>query len=195
MSDVRHIAGVDEAGRGPLAGPVVAAAVILDPRVVIAGLDDSKKLSEKRRSDLEQVIKMTALSWFVARASVSEIDEINILQATMLAMSRAVQGLGCKPDYVRVDGNRYPDIEPAGEAVVRGDSLHPEISAASILAKQERDRELVSLAEQLPQYGFEKHKGYPTADHIAAIRTHGVTEHHRQSFGPVREVIQNGVSK
>ena len=190
-----NIAGVDEAGRGPLAGPVVAAAVILDPRVVINGLDDSKKLSESRRSELEQVIKMTALSWCIARASVSEIDELNILQATMLAMSRAVAGLERKPDYVRVDGNRYPDIATAGEAVVRGDSLHPEISAASILAKQDRDRELVSLAARLPQYGFEKHKGYPTADHIAAIKTHGVSEHHRRSFGPVRDVVASEANK
>ena len=193
MNRPHCVAGVDEAGRGPLAGPVVAAAVILDPGVVISGLDDSKKLGEKRRIELEDSIKLSALAWAVARASVEEIDRLNILQASMLAMARAVSQLVRQPDYVRVDGNRYPDISVPGEAVVRGDSLHAEISAASILAKQARDRELVALSEAYPHYGFERHKGYPTRDHIDALRQHGVSEHHRRSFAPVRDLLTAGV--
>ena len=189
MINFRYVAGVDEAGRGPLAGPVVAAAVILDPKVVIPGLDDSKKLGEKRRIELENAIKLSALSWSVAWASVEEIDRLNILQASMLAMARAVNQLDREPDYVRVDGNRYPDISVPGEAVVRGDSLHAEISAASIIAKQARDRELVVLSETCPHYGFDRHKGYPTRDHIDALRQHGVSEHHRRSFAPVRDLL------
>ena len=189
MTRPQCVAGVDEAGRGPLAGPVVAAAVILDPGVVISGLDDSKKLGEKRRVELEDCIKLSALAWAVARASVEEIDRLNILQASMLAMARAVSPLARGPDYVRVDGNCYPDIPIPGEAVVRGDSLYAEISAASILAKQARDRELVALSEACPHYGFERHKGYPTRDHIDALRQHGVSQYHRRSFAPVKDLL------
>ena len=190
LPEYKLIAGVDEAGRGPLAGPVTAAAVILDQSSLISGLDDSKKLSASQRKDLEIEIKSRAVCWCIAHASVEEIDQINILQATMLAMSRAVDGLKVKPDFVRVDGNRLPDIKFDGEAIVKGDSLFAEISAASILAKQERDRIMDALCIQYPQYGFGQHKGYPTKAHIAAIEADGICPHHRKSFSPIRQMIE-----
>ncbi len=183
------IAGVDEAGRGPLAGAVFAAAVILDPVNPVKGLDDSKKLSEKRRIELEQDIKNKALFWSIATASVEEIDRINILHATMLAMKRAVEALQINPELVRVDGNRLPDIRFPAEAVIGGDAIHEEISAASILAKQARDRDMTALSQEFPEYGFDRHKGYPTAFHINALDQYGVTPHHRKSFAPVRKLI------
>lgn len=192
---MRLIAGVDEAGRGPLAGGVFAASVILDPNKPIEGLDDSKKLSEKRRIVLEQEIKSKAISWHVAEASVEEIDDINILHATMRAMSRAVDGLAVEPDFVRVDGNRLPKLRHAAEAVISGDALHAEISAASILAKQARDRDMISLALKYPEYGFEQHKGYPTRGHMLALKQYGVTPWHRKSFAPVRNCLDNNLTE
>ncbi|MBX2867492.1 MAG: ribonuclease HII [Acidiferrobacterales bacterium] len=183
------IAGVDEAGRGPLAGPVSAAAVVLDPQLSLAGLDDSKKLSETKRIRLEKQIKDTALYWSVAYATVEEIDELNILHASMLAMRRAVSGLGVLPKLARVDGNRDHGLSIETQTVVGGDALHPEISAASILAKQARDRLMVALSRDYPAYGFERHKGYPTKAHVAALQQHGVTIHHRRSFAPVRAAM------
>ena len=182
------IAGVDEAGRGPLAGPVVAAAVILDERHPIAGLADSKKLSAAQREKLFDQICAKALCCSIAQASVEEIDRLNILQATMLAMQRAVQGLRLKPAKVLVDGNRLPVLDVLAEAIVRGDALVPCISAASILAKVHRDRGCMQLHQQYPLYGFDAHKGYGTAQHLAALRTHGACPEHRRSFAPVREV-------
>ena len=185
------VAGTDEAGRGPLAGEVVAAAVILDPNNPIAGLADSKKLSEKKREALFIEIQEKALSYAVASATVEEIDEINILHASMLAMSRAVASLSVAPEHVLVDGNRIPpNFSCPAEAVVKGDARHAAISAASILAKVTRDRDIVSAAEQYPEYGFEKHKGYPTALHLEAIRTYGITPIHRRTFGPVKKIIE-----
>lgn len=183
-------AGVDEVGRGPLAGDVVAAAVILDPARPIEGLNDSKKLSEKRREALFVEIQEKALAFCIARASVAEIDKINILQASLLAMKRAVEGLTKQPEHVWVDGNKIPRWSFPAEAVVKGDSRVPAISAASILAKVTRDRELVALHRQYPDYGFADHKGYPTAAHLAAIEKHGITPHHRTSFGPVKKQIE-----
>ncbi len=183
------VAGIDEAGRGPLAGPVVAAAVVLNPHVRIDGLDDSKKLTESRRIELEQKIKTHALYFAVASASVIEIDDINILQATLLAMQRAVAGLRIVPTRALVDGNKLPKLPCPGEAVVGGDGIHAPISAASILAKQSRDRCMTALAQVYPQYGFERHKGYPTRAHIAALARHGICIHHRRSYAPVRELI------
>jgi len=183
------IAGVDEVGRGPLAGAVVAAAVILDPNNPIEGLADSKKLTEKRREKLFPMIQEGALAWCVARASEAEIDELNILQASLLAMRRAVLGLQIKPDRVLVDGNRCPDLPYPSEAIIKGDSLVPAISAASILAKVVRDREMVAFEETYPGYGFSKHKGYPTAQHIQALNALGITPIHRRSFGPVKKLI------
>lgn len=183
------IAGVDEVGRGPLAGDVVAAAVILDPARPIAGLRDSKKLTEKRREELAVQIREQAIAWAVTRASVAEIDELNILHASMLAMKRAVEALNPQPGYVLVDGNRLPVWSYASEPVVKGDDRVPAIAAASILAKVQRDNELVALEEQYPGYGFAKHKGYPTAAHLAALRELGVTSVHRRSFAPVRELL------
>lgn len=180
------VAGVDEAGRGPLAGPVVAAAVILDERQPIKGLADSKKLSASRREKLYDEIRAKALCCCIAEASVEEIDTLNILQATMLAMRRAVQGLRLKPQLVLVDGNRIPVMDVRAEAVVRGDALIPAISAASILAKVHRDRGCEALDQQYPQYGFARHKGYGTAEHLAALQVHGPCEQHRASFAPVR---------
>ncbi len=184
------VAGVDEAGRGPLAGPVTAAAVILDPQRPIAGLDDSKKLSIKKRQRLEAEIKQCALYWSVATASVEEIDQINILQASMLAMRRAVKGLGVQPHFALVDGNHLPGLACAARAVVRGDSLHGEISAASILAKESRDRLMQQLALDFPVYGFERHKGYPTKHHIEALSLYGASVHHRRSFAPIRRLFE-----
>lgn len=185
------LCGVDEAGRGPLCGPVVAAAVILDPARPIAGLADSKKLSEKRRSALAIEIREKALAWCIAEASVAEIDRLNILHATMLAMQRAVAGLAVVPGRVQVDGNRCPRLDVPCEAVVKGDSLVAEISAASILAKTARDALLVELDRRYPQYGLAGHKGYPTAAHLAALKAHGACEIYRTSFGPVRDIIAN----
>jgi ribonuclease HII len=179
------LAGVDEAGRGPLAGPVVAAAVILDDRHPIHGLADSKKLSAARRDVLFDEIRAKALCCSVAQASVSEIDTLNILQATMLAMKRAVEGLRLKPGKVLVDGNRLPSLTVLAEAIVKGDDKVPAISAASILAKVTRDRLLLELDAAYPAYGFAKHKGYGTADHLDALRRLGPTPQHRQSFSPV----------
>ena len=187
--DVSFIAGVDEVGRGPLCGDVVTAAVILDPNNPIEGLADSKKLSEKKREYLFEVIKEKALAWNIARASVSEIDQLNILHATMLAMQRAVAGLSIKPNLVLVDGNRAPDFGIAAQAVVKGDSLVQEIGAASILAKVTRDREMAELDKIYPQYGLSKHKGYPTQAHLAAIIEHGVNDIYRKSFAPVKRLI------
>ncbi|WP_392566328.1 ribonuclease HII [Utexia brackfieldae] len=183
------IAGVDEVGRGPLCGDVVTAAVILDPTKPIAGLMDSKKLTEKKRDYLFDIIQENALSWSIGRASVAEIDQLNILHATMLAMQRAVNGLTIKADFVLVDGNRSPGFSVPSLAVVKGDSLVPEISAASILAKVTRDREMATLDKCYPQYGLAKHKGYPTKDHLAAIKQYGINEHYRQSFGPVKAML------
>lgn len=184
------IAGVDEAGRGPLVGTVVAAAVILDPNNLIAGLNDSKKLSEKKREKLFIEIQEKALAWAIADASPAEIDELNILQASLLAMRRAVEALQVQPDQVLVDGNKIPQglLMPC-EAVVGGDALHAEISAASILAKVTRDRQMLELDQKFPQFGFAKHKGYPTKAHFEAIALHGVTTEHRRSFGPVRKAL------
>ena len=179
------VAGVDEAGRGPLAGPVVAAAVILDDLKPIAGLNDSKKLTEKRREKLYDEILAKALCCSVAEASVQEIDTLNILQATLLAMRRAVDGLRLKPVKVLVDGNRLPVLDVRAEAIVQGDALVPAISAASILAKVHRDRLCARLHEQYPQYGFDRHKGYGTADHLQALSQHGPSPWHRASFAPV----------
>jgi len=183
------VAGVDEAGRGPLAGPVVAAAVILDDLHPIAGLADSKKLSATRREALFDEIRAKALCCSIAEASVEEIDRLNILQATLLAMRRAVLGLRLKPKMVLVDGNRLPTLDMPAEAIVKGDALVPAISAASILAKVHRDRWCVQVDEQYPQYGFAGHKGYGTALHMAALREHGACIHHRRSFAPVARVL------
>lgn len=185
------IAGVDEAGRGPLAGPVMAAAVILDPARPIAGLADSKQLTERQRDVLEIEIKEKALAWAVARAEVEEIDTLNILQATLLAMQRAVAALYPSPQLALIDGNRCPSVLPCrAEAIVKGDQTVPAISAASILAKVARDRELLMLEEQYPGYGFAKHKGYPTKDHVAALEKLGASLVHRRSFEPVRKVLK-----
>ena len=183
------IAGVDEAGRGPLAGPVVAAAVILDDMNPIKGLNDSKKLSPLRREKLYDEIRAKALCCSVAQASVEEIDQLNILQATLLAMRRAVDGLRLKPHKVLVDGNRLPVLDVLAEAIVRGDATVPAISAASILAKVTRDRWCQELDQRYPQYGFAGHKGYGTAEHLAALRTHGACPEHRKTFAPVAQVL------
>ncbi|MCF6434574.1 ribonuclease HII [Pseudoalteromonas sp. MMG022] len=187
--DVRYIAGVDEVGRGPLVGDVVTAAVILDPNNPITGLNDSKKLTEKKRELLAEEIKQKALSYSIGRASVAEIDELNILHATMLAMSRAVEGLSIGPDFVFVDGNRLPKLMMPAQSVVKGDSLVPEISAASIIAKVARDQEMLALDAQYPEFGFAGHKGYPTKAHFAALEEHGITPHHRKSFKPVQRIL------
>lgn len=184
------VAGVDEAGRGPLAGPVVAAAVILDDRNPIEGLADSKKLSAKRREALFDEIRAKALCCSIAQASVQEIDQINILQATLLAMRRAVLGLRLPPKLVLVDGNRLPVLEMRAEAIVKGDATVPAISAASILAKVSRDRWCANYHQIFPQYGFDQHKGYGTADHLAALRQHGPCPEHRQTFRPVADLLQ-----
>ncbi len=187
------ICGVDEAGRGPLCGPVVAAAVILDPAKPIAGVNDSKKLSPKRREVLADLIRRDALAWAVGEASVAEIDRLNILQATMLAMQRAVASLALRPDGVLVDGNRTPVLTMPVRAIVQGDALEPCISAASILAKTCRDAQLLEMDRLYPQYGFAVHKGYPTAAHLAALAKYGVTSEHRRSFAPVQRVVAQGM--
>ena len=180
------IAGVDEAGRGPLAGPVV----ILDPRRPIAGLADSKKLSAATRERLALLIREQAMAWAIASSSVAEIDEMNILQASLLAMRRAVEALTMTPDAIEVDGLYCPNVSMPAKAIVRGDSSVESIAAASILAKTARDAELLRLAELYPQYGFGRHKGYPTAAHLAALESHGVSIIHRRSFAPVRRLLK-----
>jgi ribonuclease HII len=184
------IAGVDEAGRGPLAGPVVAAAVILDDLQPIKGLNDSKQLTARARERLYVEIHAKALCFCIAQASVEEIDTLNILQATLLAMRRAVEGLRLRPNKVLVDGNRLPTLKIAAEAIVGGDAKVKAISAASILAKVHRDRLCQELHRQHPQYGFDGHKGYPTPAHLAALKEHGACPHHRRSFAPVRELLR-----
>lgn len=184
------LAGVDEVGRGPLAGDVVTAAVILDPDNPIEGLNDSKKLTEKRREALFDEIQAKAKSWSIARATVAEIDQLNILQASLLAMKRAVQGLDVQPEHVLVDGNKIPRWDYSAEAVVKGDGRVAAIGAASILAKVTRDREMVSMDALYPGYGFAGHKGYPTRVHLEALDKLGVTSIHRTSFGPVRSRLE-----
>lgn len=184
------VCGVDEAGRGPLAGPVYAAAVILNPAARIAGLADSKVLSAALREDLAGQIRRQALSWAIASASVAEIDAINILQASLLAMRRAVEQLSLAPSVVLVDGKQCPTIAYPVEAIVRGDSKIPAISAASILAKTARDAEMLRLHLLYPCYGLDRHKGYPTAAHLAALELHGVCEIHRRSYAPIRRLLQ-----
>ena len=190
MKSTLIICGVDEAGRGPLAGPVYAAAVILDDNRPIDGLADSKKLSAQRRNHLAQEIKQHALAWAIATASVEEIDAINILRASLLAMRRAVEALQMRPQEVWVDGLHCPDTGLPSRAIVRGDSSVAAISAASILAKTARDAAMLLLHERYPQYGFDGHKGYPTAAHVVALKLHGVSDVHRRSFRPVRELLQ-----
>ena len=201
-SEQRLFVGVDEAGRGPLAGPVMAAAVVLDPHRPIVGLNDSKKLSEKKRGQLEPIIRQRALAWSVASASVDEIDEFNILQATFIAMRRALLGLKLPAHYIsssslhlQVDGNKLPPLNDlpficSAEAVVQGDALIPAISAASILAKVRRDQVMLDLHAIYPQYGFDQHKGYGTALHLNALRSHGVCPEHRHSFAPVKALVK-----
>ena len=179
------VAGLDEVGRGCLVGPVMAAAVVLDPEKPISGLMDSKKLTPARRETLAETIKANALAWSIGRAEASEIDKINILQASLLAMSRAFSMLTVKPDWVQVDGRHFPDISIPGEAIIKGDQLIAEISAASILAKVARDQEMLMLDKCYPGYQFCRHKGYPTALHLQALDQLGVTEMHRKTFSPV----------
>jgi ribonuclease HII len=183
------ICGVDEAGRGPLAGPVFAAAVVLGMAHGIAGLADSKKLSARQRDLLAAHIRQRSRAWAVASASVVEIDTLNILQATLLAMRRAVEALSCMPEEVLVDGLYCPRIAPPARAIVRGDSLVAEISAASILAKTTRDAAMLELHVQYPDYGFDRHKGYPTVAHLKALRVHGISAVHRRSFAPVSKLL------
>ncbi len=185
------IAGVDEVGRGPLVGAVVTAAVILDPNNPIAGLADSKKLSEKKRLALAAEIKEKALAWSLGRAEPEEIDELNILHATMLAMQRAVKSLKIQPHFVLVDGNRIPSLAMPAQAVVKGDSKVAEISAASILAKVARDQEMEELDREFPQYEFAKHKGYPTKVHLEKLAEFGALPQHRRSFAPVKKCLQD----
>ncbi|MBS98218.1 MAG: ribonuclease HII [Oceanospirillaceae bacterium] len=189
FTDTQLVAGVDEVGRGPLIGDVVAAAVILDPSRPIEGLTDSKKLSEKKRERLALEIRERALAWAVASASPAEIDELNILHASMLAMRRAVLALSPPPEFALIDGNRCPVLPCPAEPVVKGDLTVPSISAASILAKVERDRSMLVLHERYPQYGFASHKGYPTKAHLEALERHGALELHRRSFAPVKRVL------
>ena len=190
--DYRLIAGVDEVGRGPLVGAVVTAAVILDPNNPIEGLADSKKLSEKKRLALAAEIKQKALAWALGRAEAEEIDKINILQASLLAMTRAVQALRIRPQFVLLDGNKIPnDLDIPAQAVVKGDSLVAEISAASILAKVARDQEMEELDRQYPEYAFAQHKGYPTKLHLEKLTALGPLPQHRRSFAPVRKVLEN----
>lgn len=185
-----RIAGVDEAGRGPLAGPVMAAAVILDPKNPIIGLADSKKLTEAKRDSLSKSIKEKALAWAVAEASVAEIDELNILQATLLAMQRAIYGLAIHPDYVLIDGNRLPELSIPARAIVKGDSKVQAISAASIIAKVERDKVMVDYHKQYPDFSFHLHKAYGTPLHLSEIEQFGFLDIHRKSFNPVKTLIK-----
>ena len=190
MAAAVNVCGVDEAGRGPLAGAVYAAAVILNPHKPIEGLKDSKLLSASRREVLFVAIQERALAFSVACASVNEIDSLNILHATMLAMQRAVEGLGVPPDEAWIDGNRCPKLACRARAIVQGDRLHPVISAASILAKTARDAEMRRMHGRFPQYGFDRHKGYPTPEHLALLERYGPSEIHRRSFAPVRNALQ-----
>ena len=183
------IAGVDEVGRGPLVGDVVTAAVILPENHGLVGLTDSKKLSEKKRDLLEPQIKEVATAWAIGRATPEEIDELNILHATMLAMTRAVEALSVQPEFVRVDGNRLPKWKYQAEAIVKGDGTVAEISAASILAKVYRDKQMVELHDKYPDFGFDKHKGYPTKFHMEMLQVHGALPEHRRSFKPVQKVL------
>lgn len=194
MNNYNLIAGVDEAGRGPLAGPVFAAAVILDPVRPVSGLKDSKKLSEKKRIKLSEEIMEKSIAYSVARAEVEEIDSLNIFQASLLAMQRSVIALNIRPELVLVDGLYCPDIDIPVEAIVKGDNKIPSISAASILAKVTRDREMENLDKQYPGYGFASHKGYPTKTHIINLHRLGVCSIHRRSFSPVRRVLKNPVA-
>lgn len=189
MIDDAYVCGVDEAGRGPLAGAVYAAAVILDPARPIAGIADSKKLSEKKRESLAEAIKSNAFAWMIAFATVEEIDSLNILQASLLAMKRAVEGLGVEPKQVLVDGLHCPRLASSTEAVVKGDSKVLAIAAASILAKTARDAEMRRLHEAYPNYAFARHKGYPTAEHLQLLAQHGVSPVHRKSYAPVRALL------
>jgi len=186
---IEQVAGVDEVGRGPLAGPVIAAAVILDPNNPIEGLTDSKKLTEKKRESLSVEIKEKALSWSIARAEIEEIDEINILQASLLAMQRSVEGLTVQPAHCLVDGNKLPKLSCSAEAIVKGDLKEQAIGAASIIAKVARDNEMVEMDNVYPGYGFAKHKGYPTKVHMEALTQIGICEIHRKSFAPVKRLL------
>ena len=188
-NECNWVCGVDESGRGPLAGPVFAACVILDPACRIEGLADSKTLSEEKRNSLTAAIKAHSISWAIGVATVEEIDRLNILQASLLAMKRAVEKLPFIPVRVLVDGNHSPRLKYPVTTIIRGDSLVPEISAASILAKTARDAEMVALHRRFPHYGFDQHKGYSTGQHLAALRIHGASIEHRRSFGPVRELM------
>ena len=190
LNGYRSICGVDEAGRGPLAGPVFAACVILDPAREIDGLADSKKISAKKRASLTILIKKYARAWAVSSASVQEIERLNILRASLLAMKRAVENLAIVPDMILVDGNFAPQLNKPVRTIIKGDSFIPEISAASILAKTARDAEMLTVHQRFPLYGFDQHKGYPTKKHIAALQIHGVSPVHRQNFAPVKAVIQ-----
>ena len=189
MTNTLIIAGVDEVGRGPLAGPVVTAAVILNPDNPIVGLADSKKLTERRRESLVPLIKEHALAWAMGRAEPDEIDELNILQASLIAMKRAVEALSIVPEHVLVDGIHAPKLNCPVTTIIKGDQSEPAIAAASILAKVARDQEMIALEEQYPGYGFAKHKGYPTKQHQQALLTLGVTDIHRRSFGPVHKAL------
>lgn len=191
LNNVELLAGVDEVGRGPLAGPVVAAAVILNPEKPIAGLKDSKKITQKKRERLSDEIKEKALAWSLGRAEVEEIDEINILKASLLAMKRAVESLAIEPKLVATDGQYSPDVVYEKIAITKGDSLVPAISAASIIAKVARDNEMVNFEETYPGYGFSSHKGYPTKQHIESLEKLGVTEIHRRSFSPVARFLSD----
>ena len=191
LTPYHYIAGADEAGRGPLVGNVVAGAVILDIDNPIEGLNDSKKLSEKKRQQLSIEIKQKALAWSVVSVDADEIDRINILQASLLAMKRAIESLSTAPDIALIDGNKCPQLSCRVEAIVKGDSRVAAISAASILAKVERDRQMVKLHEQYPQYEFDRHKGYPTKVHMELLKKHGPCPLHRKSFGPVKKLIEN----
>lgn len=185
-----RICGVDEAGRGPLAGPVFAAAVILDPERPVLGLRDSKKLSAAKRDELAEIIRRDALAWSIAQCSEAEIDALNILQATLLAMRRAIEGLSVLPTLALIDGNRCPVCSVRTEAIIKGDDKVAEISAASILAKTARDAALLDMHQRYPQYAFDQHKGYPTALHLERLREHGVSPLHRRSYAPVRRLLE-----
>ena len=185
------VCGVDEAGRGPLFGDVIAAAVILDPNKPIPGLGDSKKLTEKTRERLFDIIWRAAAAVAVGRASVSEIDELNILHASMLAMQRAIEGLAITPELALIDGNRCPKVTCAAQAIVKGDAKEICIGAASIIAKVTRDREMLEWHQRYPYYGLDKHKGYPTKQHLTALSEHGVCDQHRSTFGPVAKILEN----
>ena len=189
-SGVTLFCGADEAGRGPIAGPVFAAAVILDPDHPIAGLKDSKKLSEIRREELALEIKQHAKAWAIAECSIEEIDELNILHASMLAMKRAIESLSVQPELALIDGNRCPRLSIAVKAIVKGDDKVPAISAASILAKTARDAVMLDLHRQYPEYGFDRHKGYPTAYHLEQLSIHGVSPVHRKTYAPVRKILE-----